>query len=210
MPMNPADYPPNWNEISKQAREAAGQQCQQCGVTNGAVGARDRFGAWHDEDDIHGMNSDVGYDLFDGEFPKMTRIVLTCHHPDGDTANPNARLEVLCQKHHLERDRETHLRKAAQTRCRRKMERTGQQPLPLVGAGERGVRDGYDRYLYATFGCPYDGHTTTVLDPDGDIACPWCGTTMEPRAVGVVAVRTIPDPAPLAGGRAAEEETPSE
>lgn len=77
------------------------------------------------------MNSDVGFDLFDGEFPKMIKIVLTCHHPEGDTMNPNARLEVLCQKHHLERDREHHLRNAAETR-RRKRLATGQRAMDLA------------------------------------------------------------------------------
>lgn len=138
MPMNRADYPPDWPAISRRARDAAGNRCQQCGVANGAVGARDRHGEWHDEDDIHAMNSDVGYGLFDGEFPEMIRIVLTCHHPDGDKANPDARLIVMCQRCHLNADRAHHLAKAAQTRRRKLLERQmslGLEPAIAAGRG---------------------------------------------------------------------------
>ena len=123
MAFNPKDYPPNWAEMRAAALDAAGHKCVQCGIANHSVGARDRHGVWHDKDDIHGMNSDVGYDLFDGEFPKMIRIVLTCHHPNRDKANPDARLEVLCQKCHLNADREHHLAKQAANRRRKVLER---------------------------------------------------------------------------------------
>lgn len=123
MAFDPKDYPPNWEQMRAAALDAAGNKCVKCGVPNGAVGARDRHGVWHDEDDIHAMNSDVGYDLFGGEFPKMIRIVLTCHHPDRDKANPNARLEVLCQRCHLNADRAHHIAKRAATRRQKVLER---------------------------------------------------------------------------------------
>lgn len=30
MPMNRSNYPPNWDEISQQEREAAGNKCRRC------------------------------------------------------------------------------------------------------------------------------------------------------------------------------------
>lgn len=132
MPMQRHRYPDDWEAISKRAREAAGNRCVACGVQNGAVGARDKTGRWWGENAIHQMNYDVGYSLFDGEFPKMARIVLTCHHPNHDTANPDARLIVMCQRCHLNADREHHLAKAAETRRRKRLERTGQTVLELA------------------------------------------------------------------------------
>lgn len=42
----------------------ADNRCQQCGAIRNGYGAIDRYGKWHEEDSIHHMNSDVGYDLF--------------------------------------------------------------------------------------------------------------------------------------------------
>lgn len=131
MPMKLADYCDGWPEISRRARESAGWKCVDCGVTNGAVGSRDRHGVWWNEDAIHGMNYDVGFHLFGGAFPKMIRIVLTCHHPNHDKANPDAAIEPLCQRCHLNKDRAHHLAKAAETRRRRKLARTGRVALGL-------------------------------------------------------------------------------
>lgn len=72
-------YPVNWKEISLRIREREEWHCKWCGAANGAVGARDKNGLWHDEDAIHHMNSDQGHELF-GEFPDMTKIVLTVAH----------------------------------------------------------------------------------------------------------------------------------
>lgn len=119
-PMRKSDYPPNWNDMSKAARERAGQRCEQCGVANGAVGARDRHGVWHDEYEIEHVNSTEGAFMFGCMYPKIIRIVLTCHHPNGDRANPNAVLEVLCQLHHLAKDRPRHIAKAREMRRRKR------------------------------------------------------------------------------------------
>jgi hypothetical protein len=106
MPMNRADYPPDWPAISKAVRERAGNRCEECGVANHAVGARDKHGEWHDENMIHGMNYDVGDGLFNGEFPDMVRIVLTVHHVDEDrTNNGLSNLVALCQRDHLAKHR---------------------------------------------------------------------------------------------------------
>ena len=91
MPMDKSRYPPDWKQISLRIRERDGWHCKWCGVKNGAIGARDKYGAWHDEDAIWSLNSTDGYDLF-GEYPKIIRIVLTVAHlgvayPDGRDGN---------------------------------------------------------------------------------------------------------------------------
>ena len=96
------EYPPNWKELRDATLERANHQCEDCGVKDRAVGARDRFGQWHDDLDIHHMNSDVGFHLFDGEFPRIIRIVLTCHHTCRDKGCDDlSHLKALCQKCHL-------------------------------------------------------------------------------------------------------------
>lgn len=127
MPMNKARYPKDWARISAEVRARAGNRCERCGVANGAIGARDWFGQWRDEDDIDSLNSAVGLYLY-GDYPKMTRIVLTVHHlgitkPDGSPGDPEDKMDCrpenlicLCQKCHLEADRPASLVKARHTR----------------------------------------------------------------------------------------------
>lgn len=132
MPFDKSRYPSNWKKISLRIRENAGWKCEWCGVANGAIGARDINGQWHDEDNIHKMNSDAGYFLF-GEFPRTIKIVLTtAHYPDPDPANCNDdNLWALCQKCHNGIDAPMRARNAAKTRRRKFIERTGQMELPL-------------------------------------------------------------------------------
>jgi 5-methylcytosine-specific restriction endonuclease McrA len=95
------EYPPNWKELRSATLKRANYQCERCGVKDRAEGARDRHGVWHDEADIHSLNSDVGFSLF-GDFPKIIRIVLTSHHTCRDKGCDNlSHLESLCQKCHL-------------------------------------------------------------------------------------------------------------
>lgn len=123
MPFQKERYPSDWKEISLRIRERAGQKCEFCGVANGAVGARDKDGVWHDEDAIHHMNSDHGRELF-GDFPDMIKIVLTVMHLDHDTTNnADDNLKAGCQKCHLSYDAKHHAANAAKTRERKKQER---------------------------------------------------------------------------------------
>lgn len=143
MPFKRDRYPENWTEISLAIREREEWRCKWCGVKNGAIGARDNDGNWHNKRDIHIMNSDCGYALF-GEFPKMIKIVLTVAHlgtplPDGSPGNKHDKMDVrgenlaaLCQRCHLNYDRDEHTVNAAITRLRRKAE-AGQMFLPLFG-----------------------------------------------------------------------------
>lgn len=123
MPVRRSDYPLNWPEISRRIRfERAQNKCEWCGVANGAFGARDKHGVWHDVDSIDHMNSDVGYSHF-GEYPKIIRIVLTvAHHPDPDPANcSDDNLQALCQACHNRLDAPMRAKHAAETRRRKKL-----------------------------------------------------------------------------------------
>lgn len=132
MPMDYTKYPRNWKDISRRIRERDGQRCKWCGVENYAIGARDRFGDWHNEHDIQSMKSSVGESLF-GDYPKMIRIILTVAHIDHDTTNnEDSNLAALCQRCHLNHDRDHHLANRKRTYQRRRIARisaTGQTPL---------------------------------------------------------------------------------
>lgn len=144
MPMDKSRYPPNWDDISHQIRfERAGGKCEWCGVEHGAIGARDKDGEWHDEKDIHHMNSTGGYLLF-GHFPSMVRIVLTTAHlgvdkPDGSPGDKQDKMDcrpenlaALCQRCHLNFDRDEHIANRKRTLAKKRTEKiraTGQLSL---------------------------------------------------------------------------------
>lgn len=117
MPVDMSKYPDNWKtEIRPRVLRRAGgsdddprvgAKCEECGVVNHSVGARDRFGEWHNEDDIEHMNSTDGFYRFGhGSFPKMVRIVLTiAHMDDPDPMNcADENLKALCQRCHNRHD----------------------------------------------------------------------------------------------------------
>lgn len=132
MPMDYTKYPRNWKDISRRIRERDGQRCKWCGVENYAIGARDRFGNWHNENDIKNMKSSTGESLF-GDYPKMIKIILTVAHIDHDTTNnEDSNLAALCQRCHLNHDRDHHLANRKRTYQQRRIARiaaTGQAPL---------------------------------------------------------------------------------
>lgn len=144
MPMDKSKYPVNWDEISQQIRfERAGGKCEWCGVAHGAVGARDKHGEWHDDDRIHHMSATEG-DLLFGEFPKMIRIVLTTAHlgvdkPDGSPGDKHDKMDcrpenlaALCQRCHLNFDRDEHTANRRRTLAERReaeIRATGQLSL---------------------------------------------------------------------------------
>ena len=130
MPMDLSRYHPDWPAMSRSIREQAGNRCEWCGVANGAVGARDRQGRWHDEDGIEGMNNSEGFALWPEGFPDMVRIVLTVHHQcdcDKRTCWDPSHMVALCQRCHLNADRPHHL---AVQRANR-IARRGQIALPI-------------------------------------------------------------------------------
>ena len=67
----------SWRTQRAAILERAAGRCEACGVATGAFGARDRFGVWHDDSDICGMNSDIGMHYFGEDWDwKMIRIRL--------------------------------------------------------------------------------------------------------------------------------------
>jgi len=104
--MNRSKYPADWEQISARIRfERANGKCERCGAKHGAIGARDINDKWHDVDDIDAMNSDYGGRLFDGEYPHIIKIILTCAHLNHDTTdNSDTNLAALCQLCHNRHD----------------------------------------------------------------------------------------------------------
>lgn len=122
MPCDYSKYPKNWKEIRLKILVRAKNRCEICGVRNHALGARDKNGEWHDEDDIHSSNAQVGEELF-GDFPNMIRIVLTVAHWDHDLSNNDpSNLKACCQKCHLDHDREQNTESARATRLQKRQQ----------------------------------------------------------------------------------------
>lgn len=133
MPMKRERYPADWEAISLSIRAREGNCCKWCGVPNGETGARDRNGEWHSESSIENMNSTEGLRLF-GEFPKLVKIILTVAHlgaplSDGQPGDKHNKMDcrpenlaALCQRCHLNYDRDEHVLNAAITRRRLKIE----------------------------------------------------------------------------------------
>lgn len=132
MPMDRSKYPDDWDAISCQVREEAGNRCEWCSVANGAIGARDSAGMWWSHDRIESV-SDAQIERWFGGIPKIIRIVLTVAHLDQDTTNgARGNLAALCQRCHLNHDRPQHTANAAATRERKRQEvvaATGQLSL---------------------------------------------------------------------------------
>lgn len=139
MPMNYALYPANWKAISLAVRAREQNRCKWCNVPNGQLGARDVSGNWHNWPELDSYNSDVGFALF-GNYPKIIKIILTVAHlgvslPDGSPGDKHNKMDVrdenlaaLCQRCHLNYDRDEHKTNAAKTR-HKKILKTGQMEL---------------------------------------------------------------------------------
>lgn len=96
MPMDPSRYPENWREISLTVRTKAGWRCQRCGIEQGSTATK-----------------------------SGRPVVLTVAHtgPHKHDKHDLSSLEALCQKCHLAEDLEDHVRNAAETRRRKRIER---------------------------------------------------------------------------------------
>lgn len=112
MPMDYSRYPPDWKQISLRIRaERAGWQCEWCGAANGQP------------------HPDTGSTVI------LTVAHLGTPHPDGTPGDKHDKLDVrddnlaaLCQRCHLNYDRDEHMANAAATR-RRKRHDAGQLAL---------------------------------------------------------------------------------
>lgn len=135
MPMNPANYHPDWDWMSRQIRDQADNRCEWCGVPNGEAGARDAEGTWWSCVRVAEMSDAEAFRRWpDHGFPgAYVRIVLTVHHQcdcDKRTCWDPTHLVALCQKCHLNADRPHHLAVQRANRIKRR----GQVEMALPGA----------------------------------------------------------------------------
>lgn len=108
MPCNYKDYPENWKWLSKQIIKDAGDKCELCYAPNGSEIVWNKF--WrHPWKYACEVNSHAGY--------KITKVILTVHHIDGDkTNNAKQNLIALCQRHHLRLDLQKHMKNRKRNR----------------------------------------------------------------------------------------------
>lgn len=95
MAINRANYPPDWEAISKRIRfERAGNCCEWCGAVN------------YQPHPITG-----------------SRVMLTVAHIDHNTQNnDDGNLAALCQRCHLRHDIDQHVKNAALTRRQKRID----------------------------------------------------------------------------------------
>lgn len=122
MPVDWSKYPDDWADISARIRERAGDRCEFCGIPNGTLGRRDRTGRWWHVTELEDATVSAIIIAF-GRFPPgLSRIVITVAHMDHDTThNDDENLRALCQRCHLEYDRDHHVANARETRRRKKI-----------------------------------------------------------------------------------------
>lgn len=92
MPIDYSQYPPDWLATRERILARAGNRCEWCGAVN------------------HEPHPETG-----------SRVVLTIAHLDHDAKNhavADDRLASLCQRCHLNYDREHHMAKAREARLR--------------------------------------------------------------------------------------------
>ena len=128
MPIRPANrdrYPPNWREISRAVRDAAGHRCEFCGVPDGAVGWRDARGRFVALDPLRLAVCQWPRPPFTVTFvahpPRVIRVfqvVLTVAHLDHTPEHcERANLRAWCQRCHLNYDRAYHVAERARNRA---------------------------------------------------------------------------------------------
>lgn len=124
MPISPENkklYPKNWKEISNYIRFTRAEgKCEWCKVQHGALGYREKDGEFVIEVDQQGDyvgENETGLMRDGSELPKPIRIVLTVAHLDHNPRNNDQEnLAALCQRCHLNHDREHHMKNAEMTR----------------------------------------------------------------------------------------------
>jgi 5-methylcytosine-specific restriction endonuclease McrA len=118
---NQKRYPKDWPAISRAIRERADNACEQCGLPNGALGARRKSdGAFlpvMSPDAKPGDLAWCGSDDHGKARLTVVQVVLTVAHLDHTPENCDpSNLRAWCQRCHLVYDREHHAANAAATR----------------------------------------------------------------------------------------------
>ncbi len=129
MPIDYRKYPEDWKtRIRPDILRRANNRCEICGVENGSYVMRPH--TWHGNGLLDKRR---GHGIMTVLWP--VRIVLTIAHMDHDvTNNDYSNLKALCQKCHLDLDRDQHRTNAAVTRSkarRSKEESNGQLFMEL-------------------------------------------------------------------------------
>ncbi len=117
MPIRPGNrdrYPPDWAAISGRVRRGAGNCCERCGVTNGAMIRRGHVrgvtAVWRPAnaaDDVDGFCAETGNPMPGTavQWGKPVRIVLTVAHLDHRPENCcSDKLRAWCQRCHNRHD----------------------------------------------------------------------------------------------------------
>lgn len=120
MPCNYKLYPKNWkSEIRPSILKRANNCCEFCGVKNHDLGFRGIDGNFYNDNFIHQQLDLYGIDMFDehiSEKAKHFKIVLTVAHLDHNLSNNDySNLKALCQKCHLNYDKEHHSKNRRKT-----------------------------------------------------------------------------------------------
>jgi hypothetical protein len=113
MPIDYSKYPPNWKtEIVPAIRERSGNNCEQCGLTNGQIvyaakfQIRDIDGRYKAKSLWFSSENDAKRESPNRPY-KPVKVILTVAHLDHDETNhevPLERLKHLCQICHLRYD----------------------------------------------------------------------------------------------------------
>jgi hypothetical protein len=137
MPIDYSKYPLNWKtDIRPAVLKRANNKCENCHVENYASGYRNKEGHFYKMDFIMEELDSVGLDMFDNELSHHIKkdgtakppikIVLTIAHLNHDVKNNNMdNLKALCQRCHLNHDKEYHQKNRRESLNRKK----GQIPL---------------------------------------------------------------------------------
>lgn len=110
MPINKANYPPNWDQLSLQVRTEAGFCCEWCQAPAGKVIRRYPAGGWElvetaQADPTCVVEQTESMTWARLRFYKLTRIIVGVAHLDRDSTNNNREnLAALCQRCHLNHD----------------------------------------------------------------------------------------------------------
>ena len=136
MPMDRSRYPKDWREISRRIRfERAGGRCEWCGIPNYAL--RDRESSMHvTAEEMQELKTEmVPFDLEDAVMIVLTVAHLGVDKPDGTPGDKRdtmdcreENLAALCQRCHLNFDRQQHLQNRMRNR-RRALEAAGQMEM---------------------------------------------------------------------------------
>lgn len=128
MPCDYKKYPADWRTVIRPRILArAENKCEQCRVPNGAWVCRGMWGGvvcWQDDDgNIYSaengnpMGESYVGDVWGEQDKGLVKIVLTVAHLDHNTENnADGNLKALCQKCHLNHDKEFHQNNSRATR----------------------------------------------------------------------------------------------